>query len=58
MYCLIGIVPVFSLYEVALQHHAALVLSHYLHKRTGNCNLTESFEAEALSRLQSANGEE
>jgi FkbM family methyltransferase len=40
---------------VARSHHAFLVLSHYLGSRVGNCTLAESFEGEALSRLQSDN---
>jgi FkbM family methyltransferase len=46
------------LYRASRQHHALLVLSHYFHNRTGNCDLVESFEGEALSRLQLANVEE
>jgi FkbM family methyltransferase len=44
--------------SVALSHHAFLVLSHYLGNRAGNCTLTESFEGEALSRLQTQNIED
>lgn len=36
-------------------HHTSLVLSHYFGGRTGNCTLQESFEGEALSRLQAQN---
>jgi FkbM family methyltransferase len=41
--------------HIALAHHAYLVLSLYLSSRAGNCTLAESFEGEALSRLQAAN---
>ena len=43
---------------VARTHHASLVLSHYFGGRVGNCTLAESFEGEALSRLQSGNVDE
>ena len=36
-------------------NHVLLVLSHYFGGRAGNCTLAESFEGEALSRLQSQN---
>jgi FkbM family methyltransferase len=36
-------------------HHTPLVLSHYFGGRVGNCSLQESFEGEALSRLQTQN---
>jgi FkbM family methyltransferase len=36
-------------------HHAALVISHYLRGRTATCGLAESFEGEALSRLEAQN---
>jgi FkbM family methyltransferase len=41
--------------RLAVAHHTPLVLSHYFGKRTGNCTLKESFDAEALTRLQSQN---
>ena len=41
--------------HVAQKHRACLVLSHYINGRVGNCTLSESFEGEALSRLQVAN---
>jgi FkbM family methyltransferase len=39
-------------------HHILLVLSHYFSGRVGNCTMAESFESEALSRLQMANVDE
>ena len=42
--------------HAAIVHHVPLVLSHYFGHRVGNCTLRESFEAEALSRLQFENG--
>jgi len=47
--------PVAALIQAARTHHASLVLSHYFGGRAGNCSLAESFEAEALSRLQADN---
>jgi FkbM family methyltransferase len=47
--------PVAALLNVARSHHVLLVLSHYFGGRAGNCTLAESFEGEALSRLQSEN---
>lgn len=41
--------------SVARSNHAFLVLSHYFDGRAGNCTLAESFEGEALSRLQTGN---
>ena len=38
--------------NLARSHHVYLVLSHYLGGRAGNCSLEESFQGEALSRLQ------
>jgi len=40
---------------VARSHHVLLVLSHYFGGRAGNCTLAESFQGEALSRLQVQN---
>jgi FkbM family methyltransferase len=37
---------------MARSNHVLLVLSHYFGGRAGNCTLVESFEGEALSRLQ------
>jgi FkbM family methyltransferase len=54
--CLAVALPLAALVTgVARSHHAWLVLSHYFGGRTGNCTLAESFESEALSRLQVAN---
>ena len=50
--------PCAALLYVVRAHHTPLVLSHYLHGRAGNCTVSESFEGEALSRLQAANAEE
>src|SRR5215472_16695115 len=47
--------PVVAFLHVARTHHAFLVLSHYIRGRAGNCTLSESFEGEALARLQVAN---
>ena len=47
--------PVAAGLSVARNHHASLVLSHYFGGRAGNCSLRESFEAEAISRLQQGN---
>jgi FkbM family methyltransferase len=49
------LLPTAALLGVARSHHAFLVLSHYLHGRAGDCTLAESFEGEALSRLQLEN---
>src|SRR5437867_3424418 len=54
--CLTVALPVSGvLLHIAQAHHAGVVFSHYLHGRAGNCTLAESFEGEALSRLQSQN---
>jgi FkbM family methyltransferase len=50
--------PFAVLLSLARSHHAYLVLSHYLGGRAGNCTLAESFEGEALSRLQVQNANE
>src|SRR5262245_45904063 len=47
--------PAAGLLRVAQSHHAWLVLSHYFGGKAGNCTLAESFEGEALSRLQLEN---
>jgi FkbM family methyltransferase len=47
--------PVAALLNVAGSHHAVLVLSHYFSGRAGDCTLAESFQGEALSRLQFQN---
>jgi FkbM family methyltransferase len=39
-------------------HHTLLVLSNYFTHKAGNCTLEESFESEALARLQSQNVDE
>ncbi len=44
-----------SMVQVARVHHAPLVLSHYFSGKAGNCTLAESFEGEAISRLQTKN---
>jgi hypothetical protein len=44
-----------AILHVAQNHRASLVLSHYINGRVGNCTLSESFEGEALFRLQVAN---
>jgi FkbM family methyltransferase len=41
--------------SVARTNHVLLVLSHYFGGRAGNCTLAESFQGEALSRLQVQN---
>ena len=41
--------------HVTQTHHAFPVLWHYVRGRAGNCTLAESFEGEALFRLQSEN---
>ncbi len=53
--CLFTAFPALALVGIAQVHHAFLVLSHYFNGRAGNCNIAESFQGEALSRLQSAN---
>ena len=56
-FCIALALPVtmfFSL-NAARSHHVSLVLSHYFRGRAGNCTLGESFEGEALSRLQFEN---
>ena len=52
---LIFSLPIATFTHVARAHHASLVLSHYFGGRAGNCNLSESFEGEALSRQQLEN---
>lgn len=47
--------PATMLMSAARTHHVLLVFSHYFGGRTGNCNLAESFEGEALSRLEANN---
>ena len=47
--------PAAALLNLAQSHHTLLVLSHYFKGRAGNCTLAESFQAEALSRLQVEN---
>jgi FkbM family methyltransferase len=41
--------------QFAHSHNTFLVLSHYFGRRAGNCTLRESFQGEALSRLQAQN---
>jgi FkbM family methyltransferase len=53
--CALAIPPAAALLNVAMYHHAGLVLSHYFGGRAGNCTLAEAFQAEALSRMQLAN---
>jgi FkbM family methyltransferase len=55
---IVVVLPLVALLSVARAHHATLVLSHYFHGRAGNCTLAESFEGEALIRLQLQNVEE
>jgi len=56
--CIIIALPLAVLLNVARSHHAWLVFSHYFGGRTGNCTLAESFQGEALSRLQASNVDE
>src|SRR5437588_10416559 len=49
--------PSVALLKVSQAHHGFLVLSHYFGGRAGNCTLAESFEGEALSRLQVENAD-
>lgn len=51
-FCVALALPSAALLHVAQLRHASLVLSHYFGGRAGNCTLAESFEGEALSRLQ------
>ena len=53
--CALVALPAGVFWNLAARHHTLLVLSHYFGGRTGNCTLAESFEGEALSRLQSEN---
>jgi FkbM family methyltransferase len=55
--CAIVALPAGLLWNLASQHHMWLLLSHYFGGRAGNCTLAESFEAEALVRLQMDNVE-
>ena len=55
--CALVAVPAGVLWNLAASHHTLLVLSHYFGGRAGNCTLAESFEAEALVRLQMDNVE-
>jgi FkbM family methyltransferase len=52
MFCVVAVLPLSALFRIAQSHHVSIVMSHYLHGKAGNCTLRESFEAEALSRLQ------
>src|SRR4051812_45182017 len=54
-FCITAALPATSLLYIARSHNASLVLSHYFQNRAGNCSLKESFEGEALSRLQFEN---
>jgi len=54
-FALLAALPSAALVGVAQGHHAFLVLSHYFKGKAGNCTLGESFQGEALSRLQLAN---
>jgi FkbM family methyltransferase len=54
-FCIALVLPLAALLSVARSHHVFLVLSHELRGRAGNCTLAESFESEALSRLQTEN---
>lgn len=47
--------PATALFNLAQSHHTFLVLSHYVGGRAGTCTLAESFQSEALARLQSQN---
>jgi FkbM family methyltransferase len=47
--------PLAALLNLARSHHASLVLSHYFGGRAEDCTLAESFQGEALSRLQFQN---
>ncbi len=55
---ILSVVPITGLIAFGRAHHANLVFSHYFGGRAGNCSLAESFQAEALSRLQRRNVEE
>ncbi len=54
-FCVLVALPLTAVVGVVQSHHASLVLSHYSKGKTGNCSLAESFEGEALSRLQLEN---
>jgi FkbM family methyltransferase len=54
-YCVLVALPLTAVISVVQSHHASLVFSHYFNGKTGNCSLAESFEGEALSRLQLEN---
>ena len=54
-YCVLVALPLTAVFSVVQSHHASLVFSHYFKGKTGNCSLAESFEGEALSRLQLEN---
>jgi FkbM family methyltransferase len=58
VYFLAAAVPLALLIAAVQSRHAPLVLSHYMRGRAGTCSLRESFEAEALSRLQYSNAAE
>jgi FkbM family methyltransferase len=51
----LAVLPAATLLYVAQSHHFLLVLSNYFRANTGHCTLAESFQGEALSRLQSQN---
>ena len=52
-FCVLVALPLTAIFSIS--HHATLVLGHYFKGRSGNCSLAESFENEALSRLQLEN---
>ena len=51
----IGCLSIAAVVPFAMSHHAAVVISHYLKGRASTCTLSESFEGEALSRLEVRN---
>jgi FkbM family methyltransferase len=56
IYCVAVSLPLALLAtSVVRTNHVLLVLSHYFGGRAGNCTLADSFEGEALSRLQVQN---
>src|SRR5690348_11500142 len=55
MFSLLGVAMLSIGWSAAQQHHLPLILSHRFAGRTSTCDLAESIEGEALSRLQAGN---
>jgi len=51
-------IPLTLGWSLVRSHHTVLLLSHYVGGRAGTCTLAQSFEGEALFRVQTQNREE